>query len=70
MDVNFQFCQCEVKFNFVFVLNDVEVGWSPWRTCFQTDGNLCRCQERPCQDRQNSSCEGGLEFRLENCTGN
>ena len=65
MDLDFQFFQCEVKFNFFSILNDAEVGWSPWRTCTQTDGNLCRCQ-----DRQNSSFEGGLEFRLENCTGN
>ncbi|XP_078378520.1 semaphorin-5A-like [Oculina patagonica] len=42
--------------------------WSPWQSCVQSDGNLCRCQARPCSNGQNSSCEGGYEFRLQNCT--
>ena len=41
-----------------------EVGWSPWRTCARTDGNLCRCQVRPCQNGQGSSCEGGTGIRM------
>lgn len=45
-----------------------EIAWSSWKTCEISDGNLCRCQVRPCQDRQNSSCQGGYEFRLVNCT--
>ncbi|XP_027036875.1 semaphorin-5A-like [Pocillopora damicornis] len=44
------------------------IAWSPWKTCEGSDGNLCRCQARPCQDRQNSSCQGGYELRFENCT--
>lgn len=46
------------------------VSWSPWKNCLQSDGNLCRCQVRPCLQDTNSHCEGGLEYRLENCTVN
>lgn len=53
--------------NLFYLEDDIE--WSPWKSCIQSDGNLCRCQVRPCQNRQNRSCEGGYEFRLENCTG-
>ena len=49
------------------LVEDVE--WSPWKSCIQSDGNHCRCQVRPCQNKQNSSCEGGYEFRFENCAG-
>ncbi|XP_058964433.2 semaphorin-5A isoform X3 [Pocillopora verrucosa] len=47
-----------------------QIAWSPWKTCEGRDGNLCRCRFRPCQDRQNSSCQGGYELRFENCTVN
>ena len=53
--------------NLFHLVEDIE--WSPWKSCIQSDGNLCRCQVRPCQNKQNHSCEGGYEFRLENCTG-
>ena len=53
----------------VFYLFKELIARSPWKTCEGSDGNLCRCQARPCQDRLNSSCQGGYELRFENCTG-
>ena len=53
----------------VFYIFKEQIAWSPWKTCEGSDGNLCRCRFRPCQDRQNSSCQGGYELRFENCTG-
>ncbi|XP_015748532.1 PREDICTED: semaphorin-5A-like [Acropora digitifera] len=47
---------------------DQENSWSPWRTCVQSDGNLCRCQTRRCQDKGNTPCVTDVEVRLENCT--
>ncbi|XP_044178749.1 semaphorin-5B-like isoform X2 [Acropora millepora] len=45
-----------------------ETSWSSWRTCVQSDGNLCRCQTRRCQDKGNTPCLTDVEVRLENCT--
>lgn len=53
----------------VFYLDEEDIEWSPWKSCIRSDGNLCRCQARQCQNRRNSSCEGAYEFRLANCTG-
>ncbi|XP_015766704.1 PREDICTED: semaphorin-5A-like isoform X3 [Acropora digitifera] len=39
-----------------------------WRTCVQSDGNLCRCQTRRCEDKGNTPCLTDVEVRLENCT--
>ena len=49
---------------------DAEDSWSSWGTCVQSDGNLCRCQTRCCQDKGNTPCLTDVEVRLENCTGN
>ncbi|XP_015766707.1 PREDICTED: semaphorin-5A-like isoform X6 [Acropora digitifera] len=43
-----------------------ENSWSSWGTCVQSDGNLCRCQTRRCQDKGNTPCLP--DVRLENCT--
>ena len=53
--------------NLFYLVEDIE--WSPWKSCIQSDSNLCRYQVRPCHNKQSSSCEDGYEFRLENCTG-
>ncbi|XP_067023378.1 semaphorin-5A-like isoform X6 [Acropora muricata] len=45
-----------------------ETSWSSWRTCVQSDGNLCRCQTRRCQEKGNTPCLPDVEVRLENCT--
>ena len=47
----------------------VETSWSSWRTCVKSDGNLCRCQTRRCQEKGNTPCLNDVEIRLENCTG-
>ena len=49
---------------------DAETTWSSWRTCNQSNGNVCRCQTRRCQDKGNTPCLTDVEVRLENCTGN
>ncbi|XP_015764633.1 PREDICTED: semaphorin-5A-like isoform X2 [Acropora digitifera] len=46
-----------------------ETSWSSWRTCVQSDGNLCRCQTRRCKEKGNTPCLTDVEVRLENCTG-
>ena len=47
-----------------------ETSWSSWRTCAQSDGNLCRCQTRRCQEKGNTTCLTDVEVQFENCTGN
>ena len=48
---------------------DAETSWSSWRTCVQSNGNLCRCQTRRCEEKGNTLCLTDVEVRLENCTG-
>jgi len=49
-------------------LLDAEARRPSWRTCVQSDGNLCRCQTRRCEDKGNTPCLTDVEVRLENCT--
>ena len=59
-----------VAYRLLCPLLDAETSWSSWRTCVQSDGNLCRCRIRRCQDEGNTPCVTDVEVRLENCTGN